>query len=168
MKDTIEKAGEAGAGVDPDDDAPFTGSSNQRTFTINTPRGPMTGVAGYSVRMGGLGGHGGDDAGDGPLDAEYKPARRKPAPESATDTPREPLVDIYEEDTRLLVTAELPGVVLDDVSVTLEGRRLLIETAGKRPFRTERDLPFTVDPHSMKTSLFNGILEITVTRLQEG
>lgn len=159
MKEAFENAESASEGG-----ANFTGSSNQRTFTINTPRGPMTGTAGYSVRVGGLAG--GQDAGeDAPLDAEYKPRRNKPQGSAAADEPREPLVDVYEEETSLLVTAELPGVALDDVTVALESQTLRIETSAARPFRTILELPCAVDPHSMKASLLNGILEVTFSRL---
>lgn len=161
LADHMKTAFEEGADAAQEQQA--NAGSHQRTFTINTPRGPLTGVAGYSFRMGGLG-----EAADGSsevMDHEYQ-AQRPAKPQQSE--PREPLVDTYVEDREIIVTAELPGVDLDDVSVGLEGQDLSIETTSGRAFKKALILSEPVDPTSLRTSLRNGILEVRLDRILDG
>jgi HSP20 family molecular chaperone IbpA len=134
--------------------------SGQRTFEVNTPKGPLTGVASYSVRVGGKTF---EDAGGGKFKSE--PAARKPAPRDV-ETVREPLVDIHDEGERIVVTAELPGIAIEDVSVEIQNRTLVIETHGEKRFRSVATLSADVVAATLATSLRNGILQASVEKLK--
>lgn len=148
----------------PDQNNP-EGHSTQRSFTIDTPQGPLTGVAGYSFRFGGLGGtHSADAGADGPAYQEVK----KPAQASQAERAevREPLIDLYDEESEILITAEVPGIQIDDVKVELVDEDLVIETFGARKFHKILKLPHKADPTSLTTFLRNGILEIRLKKMQ--
>lgn len=141
--------------------------SGQRTFTIDTPKGPLTGVAGYSLRFGGmnLGGNLGDVSVDDAI--KRKSGQGSGGPKTAqtdVETVREPLVDVYDEATRIVVTAELPGVQIEDVTVQINGRALIIETHSSKHFRSAVTLPADVEASTLATSLRNGILQATVEK----
>jgi HSP20 family protein len=141
--------------------------SGQRTFTIDTPKGPLTGVAGYSVRFGGvnLGGNLGGTSVDNAIKRNSGNGFGSPktAP-TDVETIREPLVDIHDEVTRIVVTAELPGVQIEDVTVQINGRALVIETHSSKRFRSSITLPADVEASTLATSLRNGILQATVEK----
>ena len=77
---------------------------------------------------------------------------------------REPLVDVFDEGTEIMITAELPGVADADISLTLDGDVLSLETAGKRRYAKEIALPAPVDPASLTRSHRNGILQIQLKK----
>jgi HSP20 family protein len=95
-----------------------------------------------------------------------------------------PPVNLWLGDNSVVVTAELPGVGRNEVSVnlqedvlTLEGeRRPPQEEGNARWHRRERgygsfsrtiQLPFRVDPNNAQSRFTNGILEIELYRPQE-
>lgn len=92
-----------------------------------------------------------------------------------------PNVDLSETDKELKVTAELPGVKEEDVSITLNDNILTIkgekkmekEEKGKTFHRVERSygqfsrsftLPFKADPNKVDASFEKGLLNIVVTK----
>jgi len=93
-----------------------------------------------------------------------------------------PPINIWLGDNSVVVTAELPGVTRDDVSISLQGEVLTLEGARQPPaqqdvkwHRRERaygtfartvQLPFRVDPDKVQARYQNGILEIEVERLE--
>jgi len=78
---------------------------------------------------------------------------------------REPIVDVFDEADRILVIAELPGVVEEEIKVEVVGDILSLTASGKdRKYAKEILLPSKVKPDSVKTSYNNGILEV---RLQK-
>ncbi|MEM7621369.1 MAG: Hsp20/alpha crystallin family protein [Pseudomonadota bacterium] len=140
------------------------GQSTQHSFTIDTPQGPLTGVAGYSFRFGGLDGDSGGSAGEQGFQ-EVKKDKSASASQSTASEVREPLIDIYDEDAEILITAELPGIGIDDVKVELLSDVLVIETFGERKFSKNMTLSHKCDPSSLVTSLRNGILEIRLKKI---
>ncbi len=83
----------------------------------------------------------------------------------------------------MVVTAELPGVARDDVTISLQEDVLMLE--GKREPKLQQDnvnwqrreraygtfsravqLPFRVDPEKVQARFDNGILEIELERLE--
>lgn len=94
-----------------------------------------------------------------------------------------PPVTLWLGDDSVVVTAELPGVARDDVSITLledvltlEGERRPREEGEARWHRRERNyggfsrtiqLPFRVDPDSVQARFNNGVLEIELRRPHE-
>jgi HSP20 family protein len=135
--------------------------SSQRTFTISTPKGPLTGVAGYSVRFGSSTVEEAIKARTGAAGAgSERPGPKRPD----VETVREPLVDVHDEGERIVVTAELPGVQIEDVGVEIKGRVLVIETHSARRFRSVVNLPADVAATTLATSLRNGILQASVQK----
>jgi HSP20 family protein len=78
---------------------------------------------------------------------------------------REPIVDVFDEESRILVIAELPGVSEDNIKVEVTGDILNITASnGDRKYAREVLLPGRVKPETMKTIYRNGVLEITLEK----
>lgn len=80
------------------------------------------------------------------------------------DETREPIVDIFDEEKRVQVVVELPGVEENDISITLNDNSLEIK-AGKpdRRYYKVVDLGISVKDH-FKSHYKNGILEINLEK----
>jgi len=95
-----------------------------------------------------------------------------------------PAVDIRETDDSYLVHAELPGLTKDDIQITLENN--ILKLTGERRFekdvneeqfhRIERaygtftrafSMPSRVDGDKVKANFKDGVLTITVPKLEE-
>jgi len=78
---------------------------------------------------------------------------------------REPMIDVFDEEDRILVIAELPGVSESDVKIEVAGDILNLTASDRdRKYAKEILLPCKVKPDSVKTSYKNGILEITLEK----
>ncbi len=94
-----------------------------------------------------------------------------------------PAIDVYETPVEFIVRAELPGVREPDISIRIEDNTLRM--IGKRKsYREGRSyhqvercygyfsrsfaLPAVVDKDTVKATLKDGILEITLSRKNEG
>ncbi len=95
-----------------------------------------------------------------------------------------PAVDIFEEKNRFLLRADVPGVNVDDINVsmengvlTLSGERRVepkteeavaqrIERAAGRFFR-HFTLPETTDADGITAKCSNGILEVSIPKMRE-
>jgi HSP20 family protein len=78
---------------------------------------------------------------------------------------REPMVDVFDEENRILVIAELPGVSEEEIKVDIEGDILKLTASNKdRRYAKEVLLPSKVKAESVKASYKNGILEITLKK----
>jgi HSP20 family protein len=89
-----------------------------------------------------------------------------------------PRLEAFARDGDLVVHADLPGVALEDVDITLEGTTLTISGERKLPagdgidyylretpsgaFRRSVVVPEGVDPDSIKARLENGVLELVL------
>ena len=77
----------------------------------------------------------------------------------------DPHVNVYEDDDRVRVVADLPGVDKDAIDLTCDGQRLTIDATGDRRETTERvRLPVRVDERSANATYNNGILEVVFDR----
>jgi HSP20 family molecular chaperone IbpA len=144
-----------------------SGTNSEKRFTINTPSGPVEGVSQMSFRVGSLSDRmssakSGSSTGSSGMATRAERAT-KPAPN--VDGSREPLVDCFDEGATLVVTAELPGVSADQVTVSIEGDTLLIEANGNRLYRARQALSTEVDKTTLSYELRNGILEARVAKL---
>lgn len=82
---------------------------------------------------------------------------------------REPLVDIINEESRIRVIAELPGVSKDDIQLTTTEKTLTIKVdTEERKYYKEVELPEEVIPDQTKATYKNGILEITLQKREKG
>jgi len=78
---------------------------------------------------------------------------------------REPLTDVFDEKSEILVIAEIPGVHEEGIAVDLKGDILEISAAGKnRTYYKEILLPAKVKPETLSHSYKNGVLEIRIKK----
>lgn len=81
---------------------------------------------------------------------------------------REPLVDVMEDERRIRVVAELPGVEKEDIKLHATERTLVISVDTKeRKYYKELELPGKADPPSAKSSYKNGVLEVELKKMEE-
>jgi len=93
-----------------------------------------------------------------------------------------PATDVFETRDELVVVMELAGVTEDDLSVTLFSDLLVVEGIRHQPsvtkvnayhqlgikygeFRSEVHVPFPVDTSKVKAEYSNGLLRISLTKL---
>jgi HSP20 family protein len=94
-----------------------------------------------------------------------------------------PLVNVWEDDERLYVEAELPGLEMSDLEIYVQGDQLTIK--GQRPerrsenatcHRQERsfsqfartlDLPVRVNPDKVEAEFKNGVLTVKLPKGDE-
>jgi len=79
---------------------------------------------------------------------------------------REPLVDVLEEENKIRIVAEMPGVEKEQINLELVDGKLEISVEGDKKYFKGIDLPAKVDPEQMKASYKNGILEVTLGKVK--
>ncbi|MEM3736523.1 MAG: archaeal heat shock protein Hsp20 [Candidatus Bathyarchaeia archaeon] len=81
---------------------------------------------------------------------------------------REPLVDVMPTNGEIKVIAELPGVNKQDINLSgLEDKLIIsVDTPGRKYYK-EVDLPVKVDVKSAKSTYINGVLEVTLPKVEE-
>jgi HSP20 family molecular chaperone IbpA len=64
------------------------------------------------------------------------------------------------------VTLDLPGVAKDELSITIEGSIVRIETTNeaKRQFKAAYELPQKIDATASTAKLENGVLTLTLVK----
>ena len=82
----------------------------------------------------------------------------------AVEETRDAVVDLFEEDDRIRVIAELPGVSEDAIKYEIKGDVLRIWTEGKRQYDTEVLLPAEADSENAESTYKNGILELQLKK----
>ena len=80
---------------------------------------------------------------------------------------REPLTDVIENETGVSITAELPGVEKKDIDLQITGNKLEIKVETEnRNYHKTIDLPDDVDPESISATYKNGVLDVTVKKVE--
>jgi HSP20 family protein len=75
-------------------------------------------------------------------------------------------VSVYEADETVRVVADLPGVERDGLKIKCDGRHVTITASTETSEYEEHiQLPARVDEHSASASFNNGVLEITLDRI---
>ena len=104
-------------------------------------------------------------------------------PMEAAPTAWVPLVDIFEENDRIRLVAEVPGVKPEELKISVEGNLLTIKGAkeqvaeekAEKVHRYEREygafsrtftLPVTVEPEKIKAAYENGVLTVTLPKVE--
>ncbi len=107
-----------------------------------------------------------------------------PAVEAPVKTfrPRAPRVDVSESADAYFVTADVPGVPMDAIEVTIEegrlelsakrtateheGYRTAFRQFGEGDYRRAFTIPETIDRESVRADLRDGVLRITIPKAQ--
>ncbi|WP_333639025.1 archaeal heat shock protein Hsp20 [Pyrobaculum aerophilum] len=82
----------------------------------------------------------------------------------------DPLTDIVEEDDKIKVVVDMPGVEKDDIKLYIseDGKTLTIDAKGKeRRYHKEIKLPAAVDPSKAKATYKNGVLSIELEKTEK-
>ncbi len=81
---------------------------------------------------------------------------------------REPLIDVISTDGEIKVVAELPGVEKEDIKLhgTEDTLTISVETPNRKYFKDIK-MPSKIDPEKAKTSYKNGVLEVTVPKIEK-
>lgn len=81
------------------------------------------------------------------------------------DEEREPITDLFDEKTEVVIIAEMPGIEESDIKIDLKEDILEISAAGKnRTYHKELLLPAKVSSKNLKQKFTNGILEIRIKK----
>ncbi|TCT02262.1 Hsp20/alpha crystallin family protein [Aquabacter spiritensis] len=124
--------------------------NQQGEFKVKGLGDQARGVYGFSVRSG-LGG----------VPQVRRFGNLNPTPKGpVVEDVREPLVDVFDEADAVIVTAEIPGVAEEEISLSLEGAHLLLATTGRHRYAKDVALPDGIDPASLERSHRNGILQV--------
>lgn len=111
-----------------------------------------------------------------------KPTPTPPATPSAPVDTRTPRVDVIETPEAYLVTADVPGVPMDAIEVTVEKNRLEV-VANRTPasregyspalrqfseggYRRAFKIPQEIDRQSIRADLRDGVLRVTLPKAQ--
>ncbi len=81
---------------------------------------------------------------------------------------REPLVDIINANGEIKVIVELPGVAKEDIKLrgTEDKLTISVEIPDHKYFK-EIEMPTKIAPKKAKTSYKNGVLEVTVPKIED-
>ncbi len=77
---------------------------------------------------------------------------------------REPLVDVFDEGTEMVITVELPGVAEEDIRVEVQEDIVTLEAGGQRKYAKEILLPAAGAADSLTKTYKNGILEVRLRK----
>ncbi|MFH1652632.1 MAG: Hsp20/alpha crystallin family protein [Pseudomonadota bacterium] len=114
----------------------------------------IRGVYGFSVRTGI-----GRDGREAPIVEPFGNIKKTPRGAVVEDT-REPIVDLFEEDDKVQIVAEMPGVSEEEVECELKGDVLILNSSGEKKYNKEILLPYPVLEEGMEKSYKNGIFEL--------
>ncbi len=77
-------------------------------------------------------------------------------------------MDIVNTNGEIKVIIELPGVAKEDIKLSGTEDKLTISVeAPERKYFKEIEVPAKIDPKKAKTSYKNGVLEVTVPKIEE-
>jgi HSP20 family protein len=80
---------------------------------------------------------------------------------------REPVVDVIDEEKKIRVVAELPGVQKEDINLDCTDDRLTIQVeTERRKYFKEIGLPKPVIASSAKATYTNGVLEVSLDKIE--
>jgi HSP20 family protein len=148
LGDLVEKLG----------DLSKAGEQISRTGEIHGPGKEVKGIYGFTVKVG-LG----DDR---PRVEPFGNIRQdRQSGHTVVQEVREPVVDVFEEDDHVLVVAEMPGVTVEDVKVTVEDDLLTLSAErGDKKYRKEVLLPASSTREKTQVTCNNGVVEIKCMR----
>ena len=130
---------------------------HQGEFTLKGLGDGARGVYGFSIRTG-RGGEGAD---------RVEPFGNIHATTEGVivDEVHEPMVDVFDEGSEIVVTAELPGARENEITIEQRDAVLAIESQGERRYAKEVVLPGAIDRSSVRKKYNNGVLEIRARKI---
>ena len=148
LGDMVEKLGELSE----------KGEQLSRTGELQGLGKDVKGIYGFTVKVG-LGN-------DGPRVEPFGNIRQdRESGHTVVQEVREPVVDVFEEDDHVLVVAEMPGVSVEDVQITVEDDLLTISAQrGDKKYRKEVLLPASSTREKTQVTCNNGVVEIKCMR----
>ncbi len=74
----------------------------------------------------------------------------------------EPPVDVFGEEQRVVIVADVPGVTLEDLELKIEGGTFSLSTreTARRRYGKELAIEADVEPESLQATCNNGVLEV--------
>ena len=131
-----------------------TGEQLSRKGEIHGAGKEVKGIYGFTVKVG-LG----DDR---PRIEPFGNIRKdRESGRSVVQEVREPVVDVFEEDDHVLIVAEMPGISVEDVQLTVEDDLLIIAAVhGEKQYRKEVLLSASFPREKMQITCNNGVVEI--------
>ncbi|PSP38050.1 Hsp20/alpha crystallin family protein [Halobacteriales archaeon QH_7_65_31] len=74
---------------------------------------------------------------------------------------------IHEETDRVRVVGDLPGIEKGDIDIRCDGQTLTVAAdTAHREYEEHLDLPARVDEHTASASFNNGVLDVTLDRVE--
>lgn len=126
-------------------------------FDVGSEKG-LRGVYGFSVKVG-LGEQGLKVEPFGNIQKDHESGQ------VVVKEIREPMTDLFDEPDHVLIVAEVPGVMQEDVRLELHDDVLaLVAERGEKKYRKELLLPASFSSDKMSVTCRNGILEITLVK----
>ena len=115
----------------------------------------MKGVYGFTVNT----------AGGGSPKVETFGNIKKTPDGPKVDVEREPITDVFDEESEIVIIAEMPGIEENDLKIDLKEDILEISAASKsRTYRKELLLPVKANMENLSRKFTNGILEIRIKK----
>lgn len=129
-----------------------------RSGEFKSPSGKVSGLYGLRIRSG-------IEGDSSPVFESFGDVRNRGGRNTSGDE-REPVCDLFEEDNKITVVAEIPGVQADKIEIAVENGRTLILTAAARDrkYRKEIVLAHEVSDRPLQTSYLNGIFSVVLAR----
>ncbi|MGB9740366.1 MAG: Hsp20/alpha crystallin family protein [Candidatus Bathyarchaeia archaeon] len=79
-----------------------------------------------------------------------------------------PLVDVFEDDSEVVVVAELTGFTRENLRITAKDQQLILSAeALDRRYHKSLNLPSQVIPNTLRTTYKNGVLEVRLKKTAE-
>jgi HSP20 family protein len=144
LGDLVEKLG----------DLSESGGELSRTGEIHGAGKELKGIYGFTIKSG--------IGGDGPRIEPFGNIRKdRESGRSVVQEVREPVVDLFEEEDHVSIVAEMPGISVEDVQITVEDDLLTIAAAhGEKKYRKEVLLPASYAREKMQVTCNQGVVEI--------
>ena len=99
------------------------------------------------------------------LSSELDRARMSP---TVAKPKHEGTMSYEDRDKDIVFTIDMPGVSKKDIDINIEEHSIKVsaENGGKRKYNYSRKFKPAVDPESAKATFTNGVLDITVTKIE--
>jgi HSP20 family protein len=145
-------------------------SEERREGEITDPSGRMKAAFKFSIRTGlgeplefGSSNIGSSNIGSSNIGSSHKERATSPRPNVEEEI--QPVVDIFDEETYVLLLIELPGVEEEDIHLEVNGDILMLSAANRyRKYTGEVVLPDEVDGSSVTSKYKNSVLEIRMSK----